>query len=170
MGHMWTISLLVDKMAQWTVSSYQRTREEVISRARLSGVQHLIQVGTDPENNQKAFELSCEIHAVSKSFPKEETFGVTSQIRKSSKSVCANIGEGYRKRAYPAHFRSKMSDADMENTETQVWCDFAFACDYIDESKYKELIGISEEIGKMLNKMNAQAEKFAPKETVSSKQ
>lgn len=118
---------------------------------------------------QKAFELSQEIHETSKTFPKEELFGITSQIRRSSKSVCANIGEGYRKRIYPAHFKSKMSDADMENTETQVWCDFAFACEYIDESKYKELIVSSEEVGKMLNKMASQAEKFTPRKTTNPK-
>ncbi len=112
---------------------------------------------------QKAFELSHDIHELSKSFPKEEMFGVTSQIRRSSKSVCANIGEGYRKRIYPAHFKSKMTDADMENTETQVWCDFAYACEYIDENKYNKLIVSSEEVGKMLNKMASQAEKFKPK-------
>jgi four helix bundle protein len=80
---------------------------------------------------KKAFALSMELFNISKIFPPEEKFGLTSQIRRSSRSVCSNIGEGYRKRQYPAHFVSKASDADMENSETQVWLDFALACEYI---------------------------------------
>jgi len=75
---------------------------------------------------KKAFSLAMEIYNLTKSFPKDELYSLTSQIRKSSRSVCSNIAEGYRKRQYPAHFVSKISDADMENSETQVWIDFAF--------------------------------------------
>ncbi|MEX1269228.1 MAG: four helix bundle protein [Balneolaceae bacterium] len=66
-----------------------------------------------------------------KSFPPEEKYALTDQVRRSSRSVCRAIGEGYRKRQYPKHFSSKMSDGDMENTETQVSMDFAQACGYI---------------------------------------
>ncbi len=69
---------------------------------------------------KKAFSLSMEIFQLSKTFPKNEDYSLTSQIRRSSRSVCSNISEGYRKRQYPAHFVSKISDADMENSETQV--------------------------------------------------
>ena len=72
---------------------------------------------------QKGFSLAMEIYEFIKSFPSEEKYGLSSQIRNSSRSVCSNIGEGYRKRSYPAHFISKISDADMENTETQAWLD-----------------------------------------------
>ncbi|WP_243392469.1 four helix bundle protein [Solitalea longa] len=76
---------------------------------------------------QKGFELAQDIYVITKSFPKEETYSLTDQIRRSSRSVCANIGEGYRKRKYINHFTCKLSDSDMENAETQVWLDFALA-------------------------------------------
>jgi len=97
---------------------------------------------------KKAFALAMEIFEMSKGFPKDEMFGLTMQIRKASRSVCANLGEGYRKRQYEAHFISKVSDADMENSETQVWLDFALACKYISEALYSGLTGKSEEVGR----------------------
>jgi four helix bundle protein len=102
---------------------------------------------------KKAFALSMELFHLSKKFPAEEKFGLTSQIRRSSRSVCSTIGEGYRKRQYPAHFVSKASDSDMENSETQVWLDFALACEYINKEDYQSLLFKSEEIGKLLNHM-----------------
>lgn len=69
---------------------------------------------------QKAFNLAMDIYNISKSFPDYEKYDLTIQIRKSSRSVCASISEAYRKRKYPAHFISKTTDADMENSETQV--------------------------------------------------
>ncbi len=69
---------------------------------------------------KKAFELAMEIFHTTKKFPKEELYSLTNQIRKSSRSVCSSIGEGYRKRKYQAHFVSKMTGSDMENSETQV--------------------------------------------------
>ncbi|MQY80340.1 MAG: four helix bundle protein [Bacteroidetes bacterium] len=72
-----------------------------------------------------------DIYHVSKKFPKDELYSLFIQIRKSSRSVCSNIGKGYRKRLYEAHFVSKISDSDMENTENQVWLDFALTCEYI---------------------------------------
>ena len=87
-----------------------------------------------------------EIFMITKKFPDEEKFGLTSQIRRSSRSVCANIGEAYRKRRYEAHFVSKVSDADMENTELQVWLDFSKACEYISDKAYNDLISKAEEV------------------------
>jgi len=109
---------------------------------------------------KKGFELSMEIFELTKSFPKEEKYSLTDQIRRSSRSVCANLGEGYRKRQYPAHFVSKVSDSDMENTETQVWLDFSLACDYIPKELYEKLIEKSEEVGKLLSFMISNPEKF----------
>lgn len=109
---------------------------------------------------QKAFKLAMDIYELTKSFPDEEKFGLTIQIRKSSRSVCSSIAEGYRKRKYPAHFVSKMTDADMENSETQVWLDFSLSCKYIDKIKYKNFVGRSEEIGRMLNHMIENPEKY----------
>ena len=110
---------------------------------------------------KKAFSLSMDIFELLKSFPAEEKYGLVSQIRNSSRSVCSNIGEGYRKRQYPAHFISKLSDADMENTETQVWLDFSLACGYITEELYKDYIAKSEEIGRLLNTMIKNPEKYS---------
>jgi four helix bundle protein len=109
---------------------------------------------------QKAFDLAMEIFEISKEFPKEEKYSLTDQIRRSSRSVCSNLGEGYRKRRYPAHFIAKVSDSDMENTETQVWLDFASSCNYINEKAFSDLNSKSEEIGKLLNYMIQNPEKF----------
>ncbi|MDO8550818.1 MAG: four helix bundle protein [Ignavibacteria bacterium] len=95
---------------------------------------------------KKAFSLAMEIFEISKKFPVEEKFGLTSQIRNSSRSVCSSVAEAYRKRKYPAHFISKISDADMENSETQVWLDFSLECKYIDSKLYKDLLIKSEEV------------------------
>jgi len=102
---------------------------------------------------RKAFSLAMEIFEISKGFPKDEMFGLTMQIRKASRSVCSNLGEGYRKRQYEAHFVSKISDADMENSETQVWLDFALACKYITQDIFADLTEKSEEVGRLLNYM-----------------
>ena len=74
---------------------------------------------------QKAFKLAMDIFKMTMDFPEEEKYALTTQIRKSSRSVCSSIGEGYLKRKYLAHFVSKMTDSDMENSETQVWLDFS---------------------------------------------
>jgi four helix bundle protein len=112
---------------------------------------------------QLAFEAARNIFRLSKKFPKEETYSLTDQIRRSSRSVCANIGEGYRKRVYPKHFTSKMTDADGEATETSIWLDFALDCDYIDGQEHGALLLKYEEIGRMLNSMANNPEKFLPK-------
>ena len=120
--------------------------------------------GTFRELNayQKAFELSMIIFKITKEFPKEEQYDLVSQIKRSSRAVCANIGEGYRKRQYEKYFVSRLADADMENTETQFWLDFSFHCDYIDEKMYDELILQSEEVGRIASYMINNAEKFMP--------
>ena len=109
---------------------------------------------------QKAFKLAMEIFKMTRNFPEEEKYALTTQIRKSSRSVCSSIGEGYRKRKYQAHFVSKMTDSDMENSETQVWLDFSLSCKYINRDVYKEYFESSEEIGRMLNHMIENPEKY----------
>lgn len=104
-----------------------------------------------------------EIYCITKKIPKEELYSLTNQIRKSSRSVCSNIAEGYRKRQYQAHFASKTSDADMENSETQVWIDFSLNCEYINEKTQKDLLKKSEEIGKLLNDMLQNPDKYLRK-------
>lgn len=86
---------------------------------------------------KKAFDLAMEIFQVSKKFSSEEKYSLTDQVRRSSRSVCSCIGEAYRKRQYKAHFVSKSSDADMENTETRVWLDFALACEYLNKELWQ---------------------------------
>ncbi len=102
---------------------------------------------------KKAFELMMDIFEVSKSFPSAEKFGLTDQIRRSTRSVCATVAEAYRKRRYEAYFISKSTDADMENTEAQVWLDTALACKYITQAQYDDYISRSEEVGRLLNHM-----------------
>ncbi|MFD0989672.1 four helix bundle protein [Mariniflexile jejuense] len=109
---------------------------------------------------QKSFELAMFIFEISKSFPKEETYSLTDQIRRSSRSVSANISEAYRKRRYPKHFISKLTDADGENSETNTWLDFALACNYISNEDYSKCSDEGKEIGKLINYMINNPEKF----------
>jgi four helix bundle protein len=112
---------------------------------------------------KKSFALGMEIFEITKGFPKEEQYSLTSQIRRSSRSVYSNIAEAYRKRMYEAHFVSKATDADMENSETSAWIDTAFACKYISEETLKDLTKKVEEIGRMLNHMIENPEKYLRK-------
>ena len=109
---------------------------------------------------QLAYKLAMEIFNESKSFPKEERYSLTDQIRRSSRSVATNIAEGYRKRRYPNMFVSKMADANSEGAETQVWLDFARDCGYLSQDRHDALIIGYEEVGKMLGSMIATPEKF----------
>lgn len=109
---------------------------------------------------QKGFDLAMEIFHLTKEFPKSEVFGLSSQMIRSSRAVCSAIAESYRKRQYEKHFKSKLSDADSENSETQLWLDFAEACQYISEEKRIELQTKSEEVGKLLNYMINNPDKF----------
>jgi four helix bundle protein len=98
-------------------------------------------------------ELASEIFQISKSFPKEETYSLTDQVRRSSRSVGAQISEAWAKRLYEKHFISKLTDADGEQQETQHWLETAFDCDYIDKIKLKSLLTKYESVGKMINGM-----------------
>ena len=112
---------------------------------------------------KKSFSLAMKIFDISKSFPKEEVYSLTDQVRRSSRSVPVTIAESYRKRIYPKHFYSKLTDSDGENSETQVWLEFAFSCKYISNELYQELLFESLEIGKLLNYMLLNPEKFGVK-------
>ena len=87
---------------------------------------------------QLAIEVAMEIFVISRGFPAEERYSLTDQIRRSSRSVSANIAEAFRKRRYPKSFIAKLSDAEGEAAETQVWLDFAFKCGYIDQQTYQQ--------------------------------
>ena len=107
-----------------------------------------------------AFEPAMRIFEVSKRFPREETYSHTDQIRRSSRSVCSCLSEAHRKRLYEAYFITKVSDADMENAETQTWLEFALACKYITQKEHDEFLDSSEEVGRSLNHMIANLEKY----------
>ena len=102
---------------------------------------------------QKAFELSMMVFRLSKKFPAEEKYSLTDQCRRSSRSVCAQFAEAFRKRRYPLHFVSKLTDCDGENSETQVWLDYAVACEYVKNHEVTEMRALSDEVGKLLGAM-----------------
>lgn len=109
---------------------------------------------------KKGFELAMKIFEISKNFPPEERFALTSQIIRSSRAVCSAIAESYRKRQYVKHFKSKLSDADSENSETQLWLEFALACNYISQEQKSELENQSIEVGKLIYYMINNPNKF----------
>jgi four helix bundle protein len=109
---------------------------------------------------QLAFDVAMKIFKTSKRFPKEETYSLTDQIRRSSRSVCACLAEAHRKRLYEAYFVSKVSDADMENAETQTWLEFSLACKYMSDAEYRDLLNTSEQVGNLLNHMISNPEKY----------
>src|SRR5512139_2590969 len=109
---------------------------------------------------QLAYKLAMEIFIESKSFPKEERYSLTDQIRRSSRSVATNIAEAFRKRRYPNMFVNKLSDSDTEATETQVWLDFSLDCAYLSRGSYEKLVKGYEEVGKMLGSVMPTPEKF----------
>ena len=102
---------------------------------------------------QQAYALSMQIFRVSKSWPTDERYSLTDQIRRSSRSVCANLREAWSKRRYEAHFLSKLSDCDGENSETDTWLDYAKDCGYIDADQHKALTEECRSIGSMIGAM-----------------
>ena len=110
---------------------------------------------------QLSFEVGMEIFKLSKKFPKEETYSLTDQMRRSSRSVSANIAEAFRKRRYPKSFVSKLSDSESESAETQVWLDYALACKYINNQDHERLNQQCENIIGMLVIMSNHPEKWA---------
>jgi four helix bundle protein len=112
---------------------------------------------------QLAYKLAMEVFRCTKTFPEDERYSLISQMRRSSRSVAANIAEGYRKRQYPSMFASKLADSDAEATETQVWLDFARDCGYLSIARHENLTKGYEEVGRMLNGMISNPGKFAPR-------
>ena len=113
---------------------------------------------------QAGFESAVRVQELSKRFPVEEQYSLTDQIRRSSRSVCANIAEAWRKRRYPKHFASKLSDADSEAAESLVWLDFARHFGYLGEEEYEKLVVRYEQICGQLTVMMAQPEKWIPRD------
>jgi four helix bundle protein len=110
---------------------------------------------------QLAFDAAMRIFELSKSFPKEEKYSLTDQVRRSSRSVCSNLAEAFRKRKYPKSFVAKLSDSEGEAAETQTWLDFSNKCGYISETDRSDLYEIYNRIiGKLVN-MSLQPEKWS---------
>ena len=109
---------------------------------------------------QKAYALAVRMFDATKKFPSDEKFGLTSQIRRSSKSVCTNLREAWAKRRYEAHFIMKLTDCAGENGETDTHLDFARDHHYIILDEHRELVGLNDEVGKMLTSMINNPEKF----------
>ncbi|WP_435624533.1 four helix bundle protein [Flagellimonas sp.] len=116
---------------------------------------------------QKSFDLAMKIFELSKSYPREETYSLTDQIRRSSRSVAINIAEAYAKRRYQKHFISKLTDSDAENLETHGWLQFSLACGYLDESTFEKLLSQNVEIGKLIHFMIKNPDKFGSKKEYS---
>ena len=99
---------------------------------------------------KKAYELAMQIFQLTKGFPPEEKYSLTDQIRRSSRSVCTNLAEAYKRRRYKDYFISKLNDSETENTETEVWLHFSSDCHYLKEEDYLTLIQLNNEVSKLL--------------------
>ncbi len=114
---------------------------------------------------KKAYALALEIFHASKRWPSDEKYSLTDQIRRCSRSVCANLREAWAKRRYRAHFISKLTDSDGENSETDTWLDFAFDCGYLPAEDHKRLAAECREVGAMIGSMLNNPEHFVLKES-----
>jgi four helix bundle protein len=128
-------------------------RDEGRGERRISSVRDL-------EVYKLAFETAMEIYELSKTFPKEETYSLTDQIRRSSRSICSNLAEGWRKRRYEAVFINKLTDAQSEAAETQTWLEFALACKYFDNVTFAKFDDKYEHIFAMLITMERKVDTF----------
>jgi four helix bundle protein len=109
---------------------------------------------------RRAFDAAMEIFQITMGFPSEEKFSLVDQIRRSSRSVCANLAEGWRKRKYVAVFKNKVTDSMQEASETQCWLEFSLACKYIDKDTFNRLDNEYEQLISMLNSIEMNAKKF----------
>ena len=114
----------------------------------------------DLDAYRRGFDVAMEIFLITKKFPAEEKFSLVDQIRRSSRSVCANLAEAWRKRKYEAVFKNKLTDAMQEASETQCWLEFALACQYISKEMFGKLDAEYEAIIAMLNAMELKSSKF----------
>ncbi len=114
---------------------------------------------------KKAYAFAMEIFHTSKRWPLDEKYSLTDQIRRCSRSVCANLREAWAKRRYRAHFISKLTDSDGENSETDTWLDFALDCGYLSAEDHKRLAAECREVGAMIGSMLNNPEPFVLKES-----
>jgi len=109
---------------------------------------------------RKSFDAAMKIYHITKAFPLDERYSLVDQIRRSSRSVCSNLAEGWRKRRYELVFKNKLTDSMQEASETQCWLEFSFACNYINQDTFNELDNDYEQIIAMLNSMEMNSGKF----------
>lgn len=121
---------------------------------------HMAHSVRDLDVYQLAFRTAMTVFQISKQFPADERYELTSQIRRSSRSICSNLAEGWRKRRYQAVFINKLTDAGQEATETRTWLEFALACKYIDQELFDTLDDRYDHICAMISSMERKAEKF----------
>ncbi len=136
-------------------------REKEISKQENKINQMLIKSHKELEVYKHAFNAALEIYKLTLLFPNDEKYSLTDQIRRSSRSVCANIAEAFRKRRYEKHFVSKLTDAESEAAETQVWLEFANAHKYVDATLFESLLDKYEHIIAMIVKMQTQSTKWS---------
>ena len=126
-----------------------------------------IEIFRDLNVYKLAMEVQQEVFVLSKSFPKEELYSLTDQARRASRAIGGNIAEAWHKRRYPAHFVSKLTDADAEQAETQHWLDTARACDYVSALRHEALLEKCTRVGRMLGKMMTQPQSFCGRQTAN---
>ena len=120
----------------------------------------LVKSAKDLEVYRLAYDLAMNIFEISKLWPQEEKYALTDQVRRSSRSVCANLREAWAKRRYPAHFLSKLTDADAENNETDTWLEFAKDSECLSVEQHKQSAGKAATVGRMLGAMLKNYESF----------
>jgi len=140
----------------------RRTEGEKIRRREIKNVKKKSDIKhfRDLEVYKRAFEAAMKIFQLTKEFPNEEKYSLVDQIRRASRSVCANISEAWRKRRYIAVFKNKITDSMQEASETQCWLEFSLACRYIEKDVFDSLDDEYEQIIAMLNSMEMNAAKF----------
>ncbi|MFC1521486.1 four helix bundle protein [Elusimicrobiota bacterium] len=127
------------------------------STTETTKVRTIIKSHKDLEVYKKAFEVSMQIFEITKRFPRDERYSLVDQVRRSSRSVCSNIAEAWRKRRYEAAFVAKLSDSEAEAAETQVWLQFSLSCGYINSETESQLKDQYEHVIGMLVKIMKQS-------------
>jgi len=134
--------------------------EPKVSMGECGKVREKIKSVRDLDVYKLGFEAAMAIFYITKNFSAEEKFSLVDQMRRSSRSVCANLAEAWRKRRYKAVFKNKLTDAMQEASETQTWLEFSIACNYIEQNKFDDLNQKYEHILAMLNNMEMKADSF----------
>jgi len=139
---------------RWTEAACEKVAEDIASYAASFRDLHVY---------KEAVRLAREVFTASRSFPREELYSLTDQIRRSSRSIAANIAEAWAKREYEAHFIAKLSDSLAETFETQAWLDHASSCGYLDSSQHAAINSICDFVAAMIRNTSAKAKSFCGK-------